>query len=157
MFERQADSYILNHMALENASISPVGDFSQFDNADAPDDSELENLTIVSPHLLHNAFQFSDSSGTAPEELSILLPSSLGWQWCVDHHTQSLAEKEARLHVAQANDAIQSMCLALGFKSALFHSHVRPANSQRTKTRAWDTINSVDATVHLHARNYSMA
>ena len=78
MFKCQADSYILNHMALENTSISPVADFSQFDNADAPDDSELKNLTIVSPHLLHDAFQFSDSSGTAPEELSILLPSSLG-------------------------------------------------------------------------------
>ncbi|KAN0131256.1 hypothetical protein V8E53_010960 [Lactarius tabidus] len=49
------------------------------------------------------------------------------------------------------------MCLALGFKSALFCGQVRPANTQQMKTRAWDTVQSVDATAHQHARNYSMA
>ncbi len=49
------------------------------------------------------------------------------------------------------------MRLALGFKSALFHDQVCHANTQRTKTHAWDAIHSVDTTVHQHARNYSMA
>jgi hypothetical protein len=49
------------------------------------------------------------------------------------------------------------MCLALGFKSALFRGQVRPANTQQTKTRAWDAVHSTDATVNHHARNYSMA
>ncbi|KAI9428667.1 hypothetical protein BJY52DRAFT_1200843 [Lactarius psammicola] len=91
------------------------------------------------------------------EDISILLPSTLGWEWCVQHSVQSLAEKEARLRYAQATDLIHSMRLALGFKSTLFRDQVRPANTQQTKTQAWDAIHSVDTTVHQHACNYSMA
>jgi hypothetical protein len=154
MFERQADSYILHHRALENVPIASLTDYSEFDSVDMPDDSELSPPV---PQRVHN---FSDGLGIDhihPEDISILLPSSLGWEWCILHNSQALAEKEAKLRIAQANDAIQSMRLALGFKSALFRGHVRPANTQRTKTRAWDAIHSVDATVHQHARTYSMA
>jgi hypothetical protein len=150
MFERQADSYILLHKALDNVPIAPLTDYSQFDNVDFLDDSDLQASPPVSCNL-------SYGSGADAEDLSILLPSSLGWEWCIQHNVKSLAEMEAKLRIAQANDAIHSMRLALGFKSALFRDHVRPANTQRTKTRAWDAIHSVDATVHQHARNYSMA
>jgi len=159
MFEHQADSYILRHRALEDAQIASLIDHSQFDNVDMLDDSELQVLTQV-PHPPHHPFPSSDSSGidgTNAEDLSILLPSSLGWEWCVQNSVQNLAEKEAKLHIAQANDAVHGMRLALGFKSALFRGQVRPANTQRTKTRAWDAVHSADATVHQHARNYSMA
>lgn len=157
MFERQADSYILRHKDLENVQIVSLTDYSQFDDVDVLDDSESQipptTSLGVSNHLLHS----SDSSGIEAEDLPILLPSSLGWEWCVRNNAQSLAENEAKLRSAQANDAIHSMRIALGFKSALFRGQVRPANTQRTKTRAWDAIHSVDATVHHHARNYSMA
>ncbi|KAF8267469.1 hypothetical protein EI94DRAFT_1581054 [Lactarius quietus] len=92
-----------------------------------------------------------------PEDLPILLPSSLGWNWCVTHDVQSLAAKEAHLHIAQANESIHRIRLALGFKSALFRTQVRSANTQQTKTHAWTAISSVDTTVHEHARIYSMA
>jgi hypothetical protein len=91
------------------------------------------------------------------EDLPILLPSSLGRDWCVTHGVQSLADKEVQLRRAQANDAIHRICLALGFKSALFRTQVRPANTQQTKTRAWNAVHSVDTTIHEHARIYSMA
>src|ERR1700675_525382 len=58
---------------------------------------------------------------------------------------------------AQAHDAIHQIRLALGFKSALFRTHVRPANTQQTKTRAWNAVHSVDNTLSEHARIYSMA
>jgi hypothetical protein len=160
MFEHQADSYLLRHKALDNVPIALLTDYSEFDNVDALDDSESQTppqlLSPISPPAPH----FSDDSSIDQinaEDLSILLPSSLGWQWCIKNNLQGLAEKEAKLRIAQANDAIHSVRLALGFKSALFHSQVRPANTQRTKTRAWDTIHSIDATAHQHARNYSMA
>ena len=160
MFEHQADSHLLRHKALDNVPITLLADYSEFDNVDVLDDSDshtsLQLFPFVSPPIL----QFSDDSSvdqTNAEDLSILLPSSLGWGWCIKHHLQALAEKEAKLRVAQANDAIHSVRLALGFKSALFRDHVRPANTQRTKTRAWDAIHSVDSTVHQHAQNYSMA
>ncbi|KAN0137341.1 hypothetical protein V8E53_004786 [Lactarius tabidus] len=153
MFERQADSYILRHRALENAQIAPLTDYSQFDDIDMLDDLEPQVPVQASPHAFHYISHSSDSSGidsTNAEDLSIILPSSLGWEWCIQNNVQNLAEKEAKLHVAQANDAVHGMRLALGFKSALFRG-------QRTKTRAWDAVHSTDATVNHHARNYSMA
>ena len=160
MFEHQADSHLLRHRALDNVPIMLLTDYSEFDTVDILDDSDSHTspqlLSSVTPPILH----FSDDSSidqTNAEDLSILLPSSLGWGWCVKNHLQSLAQKEAKLRIAQANDAIHNVRLALGFKSALFRDHVRPANTQRTKTRAWDAIHSIDTTVHQHARNYSMA
>ena len=160
MFEHQADSHLLRHKALDNVPITLLTDYSEFDNVDILDDSDSHTSPQLLPSVSPPVLQFSDDSSvdqTNTEDLSILLPSSLGWRWCVKHNLQALAEKEAKLRIAQANDAIHSVRLALGFKSALFRDHVRPANTQRTKTRAWDAIHSVDSTVHQHARNYSMA
>ena len=52
---------------------------------------------------------------------------------------------------------IHRICLALGFKSAIFHTQVRTANSQQKKTCAWNAVKSVDTTVHEHACIYSLA
>jgi hypothetical protein len=160
MFEYQADSYILCHRALENAQIAPLTDYSQFDDINMLDDLELQVPVQASLHAFHYISHSSDSSGidgTNAEDLSIILPSSLRWEWCIQNNVQNLAEKEAKLCVAQANDAVHGMCLTLGFKSALFRGQVRPANTQRMKTHAWDAVHSADATVNHHARNYSMA
>jgi hypothetical protein len=157
MFEHQADSYLLRHRATDDSPITSLQDYSEFDHVDNLD---LSNPIHPSSQLNVRSLRSSDGSGMDdlnPEDISILLPSSLGWEWCVQHSVQSLATKEAQLRCAQANDAIHSMRLALGFKSALFRDQVRQAHTKRTKTRAWDAIHSVDTTVHQHARNYSMA
>ena len=160
MFGHQADSHLLRHKALDNVPITLLTDYSEFDNVDLLDDSKSQTppqmLSPISRPVLHFSNDSSIDQINA-EDLSILLPSSLGWQWCVDHNLQALAEKEAKLQITQANDAIHSMRLALGFKSTLFRGQVRAANTQQTKTRAWDAIHSADATAHQHARNYSMA
>jgi hypothetical protein len=160
MFEHQADSYLLRNRTPDETPISSLGDYSEFDHVDNLDGSEVSNPTDPSTKAHYHSRQTSDGSGMDninAEDISILLPSSLGWEWCVRHSLQSLAKKEARLRHAQAHDAIHSMRLALGFKSALFRDQVRHAKTQRTKTRAWDAVHSVDTTVHQHARNYSMA
>ncbi|KAH9035662.1 hypothetical protein EDB85DRAFT_1862900 [Lactarius pseudohatsudake] len=99
----------------------------------------------------------SGTEGTNAEDIPILLPSTLGAEWCILHGVRSLAIKEAKLRYAQANDSIHRMRLALGFKSALFRTKVRGARSQKTKTRAWTAVDNVETTVHQHARNYGMA
>ncbi|KAH9037588.1 hypothetical protein EDB84DRAFT_1268706 [Lactarius hengduanensis] len=99
----------------------------------------------------------SETEGTNAEDIPILLPSTLGAEWCIQHGVRSLAIKEAKLRYAQANDSIHRMRLALGFKSALFRTKVRGARSQKTKTRAWTAVENVETTVHQHARNYGMA
>ena len=87
----------------------------------------------------------SDGSGRDhmnPEDLLILLPSTLKWKWCIDHGVKSLAVKEARLWIAQANESIHKICLALGFKSDIFHTQVKTANSQQNKACAWNAVKS---------------
>jgi hypothetical protein len=156
-FEHQANSYILHHQILDDARTSSLGDYSQFDNVDTLFESDPTPVPSPSHHHSSNISDGSGMNDINPEDIPIFLPSSLGWDWCVQHNIQSLARKEAKLRHAQAHEAIHSMRLALGFKSALFRDQVRHANTQKTKTRAWDTIHSVDTTVHQHARNYSMA
>ena len=102
----------------------------------------------------------SDGSGMDhinPEDLPILLPSTLSWKWCIDNGVKSLAVKEARLWIAQANESIHKIHLALGFQSAIFCTQVRTTNSQQKKTCAWNAVKSVDTTVHEHAHIYSLA
>ena len=92
-----------------------------------------------------------------PADIPILLPSTLGWEWCVSHGVQSLALKEAQLWLTQVNNSIHKLHLDLGFKSAIFHMQVRLAKSQKKKTCAWSAIHSVERNVHEHAWVYSMA
>ena len=96
-------------------------------------------------------------SHASPADLPIPLPSTLRWEWCVSHGVQSLTSKEAQLWLAQANESIHKICLSLGFKSAIYHTQVRLAKSQKRKTHAWSAIHSVETTVHEHAQIYSMA
>ncbi len=100
MFEYQADSYLLGHKTTDDAPITAPGDYSEFNNVDNPNDSNLPNPINPSPLACHHSLHTSDGSGMdniKAEDISILLPSSLGWKWCVEHHVKPLAEKEARL------------------------------------------------------------
>lgn len=150
MFEHQADTFLLLHQPTDNIAIPSMKNYAEYDDIDGSDESEVPGSTL----------RISDNLGTEglnPEDIPILLPSTLGWEWCTRHGVKSLAEKEAKLRYAQATDSIRKIQLALGFKSALFRTHVRVARTQQTKTRAWTAIHGVDTTVHEHARNYSMA
>jgi len=161
IFEHQADSLLLHQRDhTDDFPISSLGDYDEYDNVDNVDNSFDIGEEHTSPSSHHLTLRAPDGSGLEnlnPEDLPILLPSSLGWEWCASHGVQSLAAKEARLRHAQANDSIHRIRLALGFKSALFRTQVRPAKTQKTKTRAWNSIHNVDTTVHEHARIYSMA
>ena len=159
MFERQADSF-LHPEHTDDYLISPVDDYDEYDSADDPVDSgstDAQGSGRMSHQTPKTLLDGSGMESVQPEDLPILLPSSLGWEWCVSHGTQHLAIKEAQLRQAQADHSIHRIRLALGFKSALFHTQVRPANTQQTKTRAWNAVHSVDTTVQEHARVYSMA
>ena len=149
-FEKQADTILVPTTFAKDASISSLGDYGDFDHLSRDDER-----TTPDPSL-----KLRDGSGMAagnPEDIPILLPSSFGLNGCLSHHAKSLAGKECKLRYAQANDAIHQIRLALGFKSALFRTHVRPANTQQTKTRAWNAVHNVDSTLSEHARIYSMA
>ena len=117
VFEHQA-TFLLDQSSVEEYPISSLGDYEGFDIWDvAPDAIEDDE---DARHLQSLPLRASDGSGMKglnPEDCPILLPSSLGWEWCNTHGAKSLAEKEVQLHYAQANDSIHQICLAFGFKS----------------------------------------
>jgi hypothetical protein len=155
-FENRADAFLLNHQSTDGIAMSSMADYAEYDHVDDIDDSG----DLGSSSFRNTRAGMSDdfgAEGRNAEEISLLLPSTLGWEWCSSHGVRSLAIKEAKLRYAQANDSIHRIRLALGFKSALFRTQVRDARTQKTKTRAWTAIHSVESTVHEHARNYSMA
>ena len=159
IFEHHGDSILHTQELTDGPNTSLLDDYNQFDDAD---DLEEENEDAglsrpSSPFPISMRSDKSETEAVSPEDYPIALPSSLGWDWCVAHGMQSLAEKEAKLRHAQANWCIRLIRIALGFKSTLFRTQVRPAKSQTTKTRAQSAVQSVDATVHEHARTYSMA
>src|SRR6266404_4907717 len=47
--------------------------------------------------------------------------------------------------------------MALGHKSYLFRNDIRPAHTQRLKTRAWAELHAVEATVQHHSQVYMHA
>ncbi|KAI6111367.1 hypothetical protein F5141DRAFT_1063661 [Pisolithus sp. B1] len=58
---------------------------------------------------------------------SLSLPSNLGADKCCDIGVHQLAEMELELHIAQANDALHGLCLALADKAVIFRGVVRTA------------------------------
>jgi hypothetical protein len=85
------------------------------------------------------------------------LPSHMGRGWCDRNASEDLAKAELRLREGQLNDSLHHIRIALGHKSYLFRNDVRPARTQRLKTRAWAEVHAVESTVQHHARVYNRA
>ncbi|KAI9442811.1 hypothetical protein BJY52DRAFT_1229112 [Lactarius psammicola] len=83
MFEHRADSYLLHYRFTEDAPTLPLGDYSEFDHVDIVDGSGASHTTgPSSPTHCHTPCT-SDGSGinnVNAEDISILLPSTLGWE-----------------------------------------------------------------------------
>ena len=125
VFEHQADTFLHDQSSVEDYPISLLGDYGGFDISDVAPDAIEDNEDAR--HFQSLPFRASNGlgmEGLNPEDCLILLPSSLGWEWCNTHGAKSLAEKEVQLCYARANDSIHQICLALGFKSAIFHTQV---------------------------------
>ncbi|KAI6120443.1 hypothetical protein EDD16DRAFT_1518803 [Pisolithus croceorrhizus] len=62
-----------------------------------------------------------------PTSPTLPLPSNLGANRCHDIGIHRLAEMELELHIAQANDTLHGLCLALADKAVIFRGVVRTA------------------------------
>lgn len=91
------------------------------------------------------------------ERASLLMPSSLGKKSCVTYGWGSLADQEKELRIAQADECLESIRLALGHKSLLLRTSVRGANGQKGKTRAWNEVNRISETVTKEVSLYHRA
>jgi hypothetical protein len=91
------------------------------------------------------------------ENIPLCLPSHFGRNWCDGNAAENLAKAELRLREGQLNDSLHHVRIALGHKSSVFRHDVRPARTQRLKTRAWAEVHAVESTVQHHARVYNRA
>ena len=159
MFAHQSNVFLLNHKSTEDIPMPSLGDYSEYDHVNDIDESrtpvylgDVQSDQLDTPNI-------KDGLETNAEDMNYPAPiiSQVGMvQW---KGLQALAEKEAKLHYAQATDSVHRIHLALGFKAALFQTEVQHSWTQKTKTQVWAAVYSVDldASVHKHAWNYSMA
>lgn len=125
---------------------------------DIPDDAEA--LSSDGSDGLPDDPESEDDAtniGSTPEKAFLPLPSQLGGHYVEDPVIAILAAEEADLRVDQASEALQQLRLSLGLKSALLKTSVAPAKSQKTKTRAWRGVKTVETNVRRHSQRYRRA
>lgn len=91
------------------------------------------------------------------EDICLLMPSSLGAEWCRENGRAKLMEQEIKLREGQANDALEDIRVALAHRSLLVSKKLHAADSVKTTTRAWNEIRQADKIVRVHVKNYQHA
>lgn len=93
---------------------------------------------------------------TVPEGAVVILPSVFGHEACAklgyDFHTSV----ERKIRIAQANDALHGLRLALT-KKALQFRQLREGTSKTRRNRSWDQINTIASTARHLVRMYGRA
>ncbi|KAH9069437.1 hypothetical protein EDB83DRAFT_2314461 [Lactarius deliciosus] len=135
----------------EDDSTSEVYTGVEFDGIDEEEDDQHTPSTSG-----HGQMKLSGRSVDA-EHFLLLLPSHLGHNWCNMNAAEDLAKVELDLRQGQLNDSLHHIHIALGHKSYLFRKNVRPARSQRLKTRAWAEVHTAESTLQHRAQVYMCA
>src|SRR5215470_16748538 len=124
---------------------------SEEDDGDDPLDNECDD---------GYSDEFDNNAGREveiyPETFTLPLPSILCSNQCHHDLLMDLAQQELKIHKSQAKECLQQLCLALGLKTALFKNFIALARSQRMKTRAWKSVQKVEANVRKHTRQYKI-
>jgi hypothetical protein len=134
-----------------------VGEDDNDNDGDNDDGNNGNNDDDRHNSAAEGRYQTHSDSRIDAEYISLHLPSHLGRSWCNRNAAEDLAKAELRLREGQLNDSLHHIRIALGHKSYLFRNDVRPARTQRLKTRAWAEVHAVDSTVQHHARVYNRA
>lgn len=130
----------------------------EFDGVGEDGDEDPSSAEASEERRQAQPLGFTDSdSFVDAEHISLHLPSNLGHDWCNENAAEDLEKAELRLREGQLNDSLHHIRIALGHKSYLFRNEVRPARTQRLKTRAWQGVQAVESTVQHHARVYMRA
>lgn len=101
--------------------------------------------------------QDDEAAGEWPENMTLALPSSLGYEQCQMLGLQALRKQEIELRIGQLNDCLENLRITLGHKIILFKTSIRNLKSQKTKTRAWADVGKVDRKIKKISRNYNHA
>lgn len=91
------------------------------------------------------------------ERVGLGLPSSFSMEERANMSLARLVGIETELREGQANDALEALRAGLAEKSLRFRTEVKPAKSQKTMTRAWDSINKADVQIKAAVQSYRLA
>jgi len=136
---------------------------------------DLTEGTIHDPPLSEEIMDEDDWSDCEDEEMAVTTTRSLPNQRCGSaEHQQillpssfqaallptSLGEArwvEIELRVAQANNALKRLQEAIGYKSFLYRSRIRPEKKKKRATRAYDEVHASDREMKTALRVYNQA
>jgi len=127
---------------------------AEFDGIDEGEDDDEFSLPAEEHDQVQTMVNGSADASIDAEYIALHLPSHFGRNWCSGNAAEDLAQAELRLREGQLNDSLHHIRIALGHKSFLFRHDIRPARTQRLKTRAWAEVHAVESTVQHHARVY---
>jgi hypothetical protein len=94
---------------------------------------------------------------TPVEQVRLWLPSTFVRSERVQMGLGRVAEVEVELREGQANDALEALRAGLAEKSLRFRTEVKPAKSQKTMARAWDSIHRADKHIRGAVQCYCLA
>ena len=119
---------------------------------------ELSPETSDAEEDLNEGNDDGDEEEEVFAERSILfMPSSLGKKLCMSYGFELLADQEKELRVAQADECLENLRLALGHKSLLLRTSVWGAKGQKGKTRAWNEVERISETIKKEVALYHRA
>ncbi|KAH6906278.1 hypothetical protein BKA70DRAFT_1497792 [Coprinopsis sp. MPI-PUGE-AT-0042] len=89
------------------------------------------------------------------EDVAIPLPSSFASP--LPMSMEPIVDKELKLRVAEANDALEGVREDIGHKSFLYRSNIRLAEGKQQKTRGYAAVRNVNASMRFHIKVYNHA
>ena len=108
----------------------------EFDGIGEEDDDDGHDLAAEEHYQMQLQRSSPPDGHINAEQILLHLSSHLGCSWCNRNTAEDLAKAELRLWEGQLNDSLHHIRIALGHKSYLFRNNMRPARTQRLKTRA---------------------
>lgn len=91
------------------------------------------------------------------EHARLGLPSSFGPMEQTQMGLGRVVQVEIELREGQANDALEALRAGLAEKALRFRIEVKPAKSQKTATRAWDSVHRADKQIKAAVQSYKLA
>ena len=128
---------------------------AEFDGVGDEDDDDEYDSAAEDKYQMQTPRNNPPDGRINAEHILLHLPSHMGRSWCNKNAAEYLAKAELRLREGQLNDSLHHIRIALGHKSYLFRNNVRPARTQRLKTRTWSEVHAVESSVQHHARVYN--
>ena len=117
-------------------------------------DDNLQTNPEIKDHIDNDDAEWEDELHPSPK---LLMPSTYGRDSCIKNGCEEIADQEIHLRIAQAQESLDDIRLALGHKSLLYKLRIRKAKSQHSKTRSRAELIQLNAKITQCAERYRHA